>query len=112
MTMSCSTEGMSDLRLPLLPRVHQLAWLCNHKSRDCRELNGIRESPQVAVGLRGGSSSAAEARACGFTEEAGTLGEVFDVITKSDFVILLISDAAQVMSHTFLKLGPIGNREK
>jgi hypothetical protein len=66
----------------------------------------------VAVGLRGGSSSAAEARACGFTEEAGTLGEVFDVITKSDFVILLISDAAQVMSHTFLTLGPVGNREK
>ena len=37
-----------------------------------------------------------EARACGFSEADGTLGEVFDVIAKSDFTILLISDAAQV----------------
>ena len=35
------------------------------------------------------------ARAAGFTEDAGTLGEMFDVIAESDFVILLISDAAQ-----------------
>ena len=45
---------------------------------------------------RKGSPSEAEARACGFTEEAGTLGEVFDVIAESDLVILLISDGAQV----------------
>lgn len=32
----------------------------------------------------------------GFTEADGTLGEVFDVISKSDMVVLLISDAAQV----------------
>ena len=32
----------------------------------------------------------------GFTEANGTLGEVFDVISKSDMVVLLISDAAQV----------------
>ena len=51
---------------------------------------------KVAVGLRAGSSSEAEARACGFTEEAGTLGEVFDVVSTSELVILLISDAAQV----------------
>lgn len=50
---------------------------------------------QVVIGLREGSPSQAEARAVGFTEEAGTLGEVFDVIKSSDFVILLISDAAQ-----------------
>ena len=52
--------------------------------------------PQVSIGLRAGSASVAEARACGFSEGAGTLGEVFDVIAESDFVILLISDAAQV----------------
>eukprot|EP00884_Botryococcus_braunii_P007184 jgi/Botrbrau1/16467/Bobra.0142s0061.1 len=50
---------------------------------------------KVVIGLRPDSPSAAEARACGFTEENGTLGEVFEVITQSDFVILLISDAAQ-----------------
>ena len=50
----------------------------------------------MSIGLRKGSPSEAEARACGFTEEAGTLGEVFDVIAESDLVILLISDGAQV----------------
>jgi len=48
----------------------------------------------VKVGLRTGSSSAAAARAAGFTEETGTLGEMFEVIASSDLVILLISDAA------------------
>eukprot|EP00894_Picocystis_sp_ML_P000433 jgi/Pico_ML_1/50950/g2064.t1 len=47
------------------------------------------------IGLRAGSKSAAEAEKAGFTQENGTLGEVFDVIKQSDLVILLISDAAQ-----------------
>lgn len=51
---------------------------------------------KVAIGLRGGSPSEAEARACGFTEKDGTLGEVFDLAANSELVILLISDAAQV----------------
>ena len=50
---------------------------------------------RVAVGLRSGSASAPQARAAGFTEAAGTLGEMFEVIGASDLVILLISDAAQ-----------------
>lgn len=50
---------------------------------------------KVVIGLRPDSPSVAEARAVGFTEADGTLGEVFDVIAKSDMVILLISDAAQ-----------------
>ena len=37
-----------------------------------------------------------QAKQCGFSAEDGTLGEVFDIIPKSDLVILLISDAAQV----------------
>ena len=41
------------------------------------------------------SSSMAEARKAGFTEENGTLGEMFEVIEESDLVLLLISDAAQ-----------------
>jgi ketol-acid reductoisomerase len=50
---------------------------------------------KVTIGLRSDSPSCNEARAVGFTEDKGTLGEVFDVIAKSDFIILLISDAAQ-----------------
>lgn len=50
----------------------------------------------VSIGLRAGSSSFKDARAVGFTEEKGTLGEMYDVIKQSDLVILLISDAAQV----------------
>lgn len=53
----------------------------------------------VKVGLRHGSSSAEKARAVGFTEESGTLGEMYDVIHESDLVILLISDAAQVQHY-------------
>eukprot|EP00586_Coscinodiscus_wailesii_P000598 CAMPEP_0172482782 /NCGR_PEP_ID=MMETSP1066-20121228/9384_1 /TAXON_ID=671091 /ORGANISM="Coscinodiscus wailesii, Strain CCMP2513" /LENGTH=545 /DNA_ID=CAMNT_0013246187 /DNA_START=138 /DNA_END=1775 /DNA_ORIENTATION=- len=49
----------------------------------------------VTIGLREGSSSFDEAREVGFNEEDDTLGEMFDVIGKSDLVMLLISDAAQ-----------------
>lgn len=50
---------------------------------------------KVSIGLRPTSSSWQEAQQCGFTEDAGTLGETFDVIAQSDLVMLLISDAAQ-----------------
>ena len=59
--------------------------------RESLEGTGIR----VAVGLREGSGSLAEARAAGFSEKDGTLGEMFEVIKASDLAILLISDAAQ-----------------
>ena len=51
---------------------------------------------KVVIGLRPESSSNEEAKKCGFTTETGTLGEVYDVVSQSDFVMLLISDAAQV----------------
>jgi hypothetical protein len=51
---------------------------------------------QVTIGLRQSSPSWAEAEDCGFKKADGTLGEVFDVISESDMVVLLISDAAQV----------------
>jgi ketol-acid reductoisomerase len=54
---------------------------------------------KVKVGLRAGSSSMADARAAGFTEEDGTLGEMFDVIRESDLVLLLVSDSAQAELH-------------
>ncbi|GBF94057.1 acetohydroxy acid isomeroreductase [Raphidocelis subcapitata] len=50
---------------------------------------------KVSIGLRGDSPSVAEAQACGFSKADGTLGEVFDIISSSDLVVLLISDAAQ-----------------
>ncbi|WP_033341602.1 ketol-acid reductoisomerase [Catenuloplanes japonicus] len=53
----------------------------------------------VVVGLRDGSASRDAARAAGFTEEDGTLGEMFAVIAASDMVLLLISDAAQTALH-------------
>ncbi len=64
----------------------------------------LRESLQassitVKVGLREGSGSMDEARAAGFTEENGTLGEMYTVISESDLVLLLISDAAQAENH-------------
>lgn len=59
--------------------------------RDSLEGTGIR----VKIGLREGSASMAAARMAGFTEDSGTLGEMYAVIRESDMVLLLISDAAQ-----------------
>jgi ketol-acid reductoisomerase len=58
-------------------------------------LNEVGSSITVSIGLREGSSSFQEAKECGFSEDDGTLGEMFNVIKESDLVILLISDAAQ-----------------
>jgi ketol-acid reductoisomerase len=54
---------------------------------------------KVTIGLRKGSASFADARAVGFSEDKGTLGEMYDVIKSSDLVILLISDAAQASNY-------------
>jgi ketol-acid reductoisomerase len=51
---------------------------------------------KVSIGLRNDSPSCTEAEACGFSRKDGTLGDVFDIISSSDLVVLLISDAAQV----------------
>ncbi|OAY26318.1 ketol-acid reductoisomerase, chloroplastic [Manihot esculenta] len=53
----------------------------------------------VKIGLRKGSRSFAEARAAGFTEESGTLGDIWETIAGSDLVLLLISDAAQADNY-------------
>ncbi len=57
---------------------------------------------KVTIGLRSSSSSNDEARACGFKEEDGTLGEVFDVCSSSDLVILLTSDASQASRYSVI----------
>lgn len=56
-------------------------------------------STRVKIGLRPGSASMDEARAAGFTEENGTLGEMMETIRESDIVLLLISDAAQTQLY-------------
>ncbi|KAG6407087.1 hypothetical protein SASPL_130069 [Salvia splendens] len=53
----------------------------------------------VKIGLRKGSHSFAEARAAGFTEESGTLGDIYETISGSDLVLLLISDSAQADNY-------------
>lgn len=54
---------------------------------------------RVTVGLRAGSPSLEAARAAGFSEADGTLGEMYDVIAGSELVILLIADAAMAELH-------------
>ena len=63
--------------------------------RDSLEGTDIR----VKIGLRAGSSSMDSAREAGFSEDNGTLGEMYAVIAESDMVVLLISDAAQVENY-------------
>jgi len=59
--------------------------------RDSLAPYGIR----VAAGLRHGSSSAAHARDEGFTEESGTLTDMWTAVAESDLVLMLIADGAQ-----------------
>lgn len=102
--------------LPLLPKalegVSQIG-VIGWGSQGPAQAQNLRDSLEgtditVKVGLRAGSSSMDAARAAGFTEDTGTLGEMFDVIAESDFVILLISDAAQasLYEQVFAKLKP------
>ena len=93
--------------LPLLPKalegVAQIG-VIGWGSQGPAQAQNLRDSLEgtditVKVGLRAGSASMDAAREAGFTEDAGTLGEMFEVITESDFVILLISDAAQAQLY-------------
>tara|TARA_Y100000591_G_scaffold329672_1_gene358746 strand:- start:408 stop:1889 length:1482 start_codon:yes stop_codon:yes gene_type:complete len=63
---------------------------------------------KVVVGLRENSASIPSAEAAGFKKEAGTLGEMYDVIRESDLVLLLIADGAQakVYRDVFKALKP------
>ncbi|HEY9055223.1 MAG TPA: ketol-acid reductoisomerase [Rectinemataceae bacterium] len=63
--------------------------------RDSLEGTGIR----VKVGLRKDSASWAAAEKAGFTESSDTLGEMMEVASSSDLVLLLISDAAQAQLY-------------
>ena len=103
-TKETIVKGGRDL-FPLLPKAFEgiqkigvIGWgsQAPAQAQNLRDsLNEVGSDIVVKIGLRKGSSSFDEARECGFTEDAGTLGEMFDVIRESDLVILLISDAAQ-----------------
>lgn len=106
--MSDTTEtivrGGRDL-FPLLPKAFEgiekigvIGWGSQAPAQAQNLRDSIKEAGvdiSVTIGLREGSSSFKEAKGCGFSEEDGTLGEMFKVIGDSDLVILLISDAAQ-----------------
>jgi ketol-acid reductoisomerase len=97
-------KGGRDL-FPLLPKAFEgikkigvIGWgsQAPAQGQNLRDtLTEIGSDTTVTIGLREGSGSFAQARDCGFSEDAGTLGEMFKVIAESDLVILLISDAAQ-----------------
>ena len=101
---------------PLLPKAFegiQQIGVIGWGSQGPAQAQNLRESLEgtdikVKVGLRPGSSSMQEARDVGFTEENGTLGEMFEVIRESELVLLLISDAAQaeLYKEVFKNLKP------
>ncbi|MFF0340237.1 ketol-acid reductoisomerase [Kribbella sp. NPDC004875] len=119
MTVPGGTEsivrGGRDL-FPLLPaalhgveRIGVLGWGPQGRAqalnlRDSLAGSGIT----VAVGLRPGSRSVADARAEGFSETDGTLGDWLEVAAASDLVILLVADAALAAHHEeiFARLKP------
>eukprot|EP00934_Nitzschia_sp_Nitz4_P006873 Nitzschia sp. Nitz4//scaffold152_size53828//15195//17266//NITZ4_006737-RA/size53828-augustus-gene-0.92-mRNA-1//1//CDS//3329537187//6863//frame0 len=103
-TTETIVKGGRDL-FPLLPKAFEgikqvgiIGWGSQAPAQAQNLRDSLNESgtdTKVVIGLREGSSSMKQAEECGFTKEDGTLGEMFDVIGKSDLVILLISDAAQ-----------------
>ena len=101
---------------PLLPKAFEgvkqigvIGW----GSQGPAQAQNLRESLEgtgikVKIGLRAGSASMKDAREAGFSEQNGTLGEMFDVVAESDMVLLLIADAAQaeLFGKVFEKLRP------
>jgi ketol-acid reductoisomerase len=97
-------EGGRDL-FPLLPKAFEgvkevgvIGWGSQAPAQAQNLRDSLKEAGcdiKVRIGLREGSASFEEAREVGFSEDADTLGEMYDVIKKSDLVMLLISDAAQ-----------------
>ena len=103
-TTETIVKGGRDL-FPLLPeafkgigKIGVIGWGSQAPAQAQNLKDSLTEvgcTTSVTIGLRKGSSSFAEAKEAGFSEEDGTLGEMFEVISNSDLVILLISDAAQ-----------------
>ncbi len=71
----------------------------SHAQNLRKTFTDIRSDVRVVVGLRKDSKSIPSAEAAGFTHENGTLGEMYQVISESDLVIIHISDGAQVDNY-------------
>lgn len=92
---------------PLLPdafrgidQIGVIGWGVQARAQAMNLRDSLRGSRiRVSVGLRAGSASYDGARADGFSEADGTLGDMADVVRTSDLVILLISDAALAERH-------------
>ncbi|RFU85069.1 ketol-acid reductoisomerase [Streptomyces triticagri] len=92
---------------PLLPRafagirrIGVIGWGSQGRAQACNLRDSLAGTGiEVAVGLRPGSASCADARAHGFRTEDGTSGDWLDVVASSDLVILLIADAALAAHH-------------
>jgi len=107
-TTETIVKGGRDL-FPLLPkafegikRIGVIGWGSQAPAQAQNMKDSLAEAGadiKVQIGLREGSGSWAQAKEVGFSEDDETLGEMFDVISKSDLVILLISDAAQAQLH-------------
>lgn len=83
-----------------IDRIGVIGWGPQGRAQALNLRDSLRGHPtRLVVGLRDGSTSLEAARAEGFTEENGTLGEMFDVVRTSDLVILLIADAALADLH-------------
>merc|ERR1719361_3161033 len=92
-TTETIVKGGRDL-FPLLPQAFEgikkvgvIGWgsQAPAQAQNLRDsLNEAGADITVTIGLREGSSSFAEAKECGFSEEEGTLGEMFSVIAESD----------------------------
>ncbi len=92
---------------PLLPKAFEgirqigvIGW----SSQGPAQAQNLRESLdgsdiRVVVGLREGSASMAEAEKVGFSKADGTLGEMYQICTQSDLILLLISDAALAQNY-------------
>ncbi|MBV8161519.1 MAG: ketol-acid reductoisomerase [Acidimicrobiia bacterium] len=83
-----------------IERIGVIGWGPQGRAQALNLRDSLADAPiDIAVGLRAGSPSLDQARAEGFSEEDGTLGEMFEVIGSSDLVILLIADAALADLH-------------
>jgi len=99
-------RGGRDL-FPLLPKAFEgikqigvIGW----SSQGPAQAQNLRDSLEgtdikVVVGLREGSKSFEGAEKAGFSKADGTAGEMYKVISESDLILLLISDAAQVQNY-------------
>ena len=79
------------------------------QSQNLRDsLASVGSDIKVVMGLQAGSGSVSKAKEAGFSSDNGTLGEMYGVVSKSDLVILLISDGGQteVYPEVFAAMKP------